>query len=310
MKAEHRHELKTNELAEWITNLPEWANRNMRTIIIVTVIVVLAVGSYLYFRYQRNAGVLREKLQLTELAAAVMMSKQETIVRQFSGVDFSFSLLDLAGDLRDFADRTKNDRMAALALIKRAEALRAELHYRPKTLDRSYLTKQIQEAEASYRLAIDRSLLNPPLKAMAEFGLGLCREELGDFEKAREIYRDIVKNPDYESTIVVVQARQRLETMPEFQKKIVFKPAPRPEPSPLPPPPVRPGAPDADLPIFRPRPTIPRGANLPDFGPVAPLPGPAPGEPNEKPPQAGDSDAATVNMNTIAPNPAVPESGG
>ena len=33
MKAEHRHELKTNELVEWLTNLPQWANENLTTII-------------------------------------------------------------------------------------------------------------------------------------------------------------------------------------------------------------------------------------------------------------------------------------
>ncbi len=28
MKSDHRHELKTNELAEWLSNLPQWAKKN------------------------------------------------------------------------------------------------------------------------------------------------------------------------------------------------------------------------------------------------------------------------------------------
>ena len=34
MKSDHRHELKTNELAEWLGNLPQWTKENLVTIII------------------------------------------------------------------------------------------------------------------------------------------------------------------------------------------------------------------------------------------------------------------------------------
>jgi len=45
MKAEHRHELKTNELAEWIANLPQWARDNGRMVIYLSVVAVLVIGS-------------------------------------------------------------------------------------------------------------------------------------------------------------------------------------------------------------------------------------------------------------------------
>ena len=44
MKSDHRHELKTNELAEWLRNLPEWTKENLVTIIIVVVVVAVLVG--------------------------------------------------------------------------------------------------------------------------------------------------------------------------------------------------------------------------------------------------------------------------
>ncbi len=31
MKAEHRHELKTNELADWIVHFPQWFKENQTT---------------------------------------------------------------------------------------------------------------------------------------------------------------------------------------------------------------------------------------------------------------------------------------
>ncbi len=309
MKAEHRHELKTNELAEWIANLPDWAKRNATTITVVCVVAASAVGSYLYFRYQRNVASLRERLRLTELAASVMVGKQEILVRQFRGIDLSFTLLDLAGDLKNFADGSKNDRMSALALIKRAEALRAELHYRPKTIDMRYLTRQIEDAKASYRQAVERSLSCPPLKAVAEFGLGLCEEELGNFENARQIYRDIVENPDYESTITVVQAKQRLETMAEYQKRIVFRPAPKPKPVPLTPPLLPPSPLDVNLSDIMPPAVNLPGVDWTDFNFIVPEVGPTPEGPNEKPLETGRSDANIADINMIDVNLAMPELG-
>ena len=44
MKAEHRHELKTNELAQWIANFPNWAKENLRMIIYVSVVLILLIG--------------------------------------------------------------------------------------------------------------------------------------------------------------------------------------------------------------------------------------------------------------------------
>ncbi|MHC4497601.1 MAG: hypothetical protein ACYS21_00645 [Planctomycetota bacterium] len=126
MKAEHRHELKTNELAEWIAHLPQWAKENVRIIIIVSAVVVLGAGSYFYYRYQKNVVSARRQLRLTELASQVSQGKRNILTtRATRGLDISFTLLQLADDLENFAQNAKNDQMAALALIKQAEALRS-----------------------------------------------------------------------------------------------------------------------------------------------------------------------------------------
>ena len=116
--------------------------------------------------------------------------------------------------------------MAALALIKRAEALRAELHY--GNVEEEYLINQTNLAKASYTEALEKCPTNPSLAASAKFGLGLCEEELGNFEQARAIYQDIAGNPDFENTLAQTRAKRRLETMSDFQQKIAFKPAPKP----------------------------------------------------------------------------------
>ena len=229
MKSEHRHELKTNELAEWLGNLPQWTKENLVTIICVSVFIVVLAGVYLWRGYNRDVVHVRERTDFTRLLNQVSAAKMQIVQAQEEDRDLSFSLLQPAKGLEAFAQGTKNDRMAALALIKQAQALRAELHY--GTVDEKYVTEQIGKAKASYTQALDRSRDNNALAAAAEFGLGLCEEELGNLEEAEQMYQDIVTNSDYEGTVVVAQARRRLKTMGDYREKLAFKPNPNPEPT-------------------------------------------------------------------------------
>jgi len=110
------------------------------------------------------------------------------IIAQAQGKDLSYILLQPANRLNTFAQTVKDNHMAAFALIKRAEALRTELHYRLGTIDKQDLITQINRAKASYTEALEKGSSNPSLMATAKLGLGLCEEELGNFEKARQIY--------------------------------------------------------------------------------------------------------------------------
>jgi tetratricopeptide (TPR) repeat protein len=229
MKSEHRHELKTNELAEWLSNLPQWTKENLTIIIVISAVIIAAITFY-YIRYgYRKSVVAEEQLEFTNLLNQLSASKMQVLSAQAQGRDLSFILLQPANSLGTFAQNAKSDQMAALALIKQAEALRTELHYRPGTVSNKDLTSQINQAKAAYTEAIQTRLQgtsNPSLTAAAEFGLGLCEEELGNFEKAQQIYQIIAENPDFEGTVAVAQAKHRLETMADYKQKVIFKTAP------------------------------------------------------------------------------------
>jgi tetratricopeptide (TPR) repeat protein len=226
MKSDHRHELKTNELAEWLGNLPDWTRENLGTIILVTVLLGAAAGIYFWRTYNRNIIQGRHHVEFTGLLNQVSSGKMRIVQAQTQGKDQSFMLLQPAKSLETFAQSTRNDRMAALALIKRAEALRAELHY--GTVQKDYLISQTNMAKASYTEALNRCPDDPSLAAAAKFGLGLCEEELGNFKQARQIYQQIDANPDFKVTIAAVQAKRRLATLTDYEREVVFKPKPTP----------------------------------------------------------------------------------
>lgn len=232
MKSDHRHELKTNELAEWLANFPQWARENLRMIIYVSVVAVLVAGSALWYWYNKNVELVQRQLDFTSLISRLPQSKMQILMAQTKGVDVSYMLIETAVALRTAAEGSKDDQAAALALIKRAEALRAAVHYRQETVDQAELQMAINQAKTAYSKALRKATLNRSLTATARFGLGLCEEELSNFDKARQIYSDLVADPAFEVTTAVAQAKQRLETMADYQQKVVFKASPRPRRAP------------------------------------------------------------------------------
>jgi len=231
MKPEHRHQLKTNELAEWIVNFPQWAKENAKTIIFLSALAVVVGGLYFWKIYEKRVVSARKQLGLTNSISQLSQGKTQILQAQAQGLDVSYTLIQVAGNLQNIAQNTKEEQMAALALIKRAEALRTELHYRFGSVGRQDLTAQINRAKDSYTKAIEKSSTNPSLMAMAKLGLGLCEEELGNFKQAREIYSEIITNADFEDTVAATQAKQRLHTMADYQRKVVFRQAPKRAPT-------------------------------------------------------------------------------
>ena len=229
MKAKHRHELKTNELAEWLNNFPKWAKENATQITLVIVGVVVIGVAVLYYWYGKNVEAVRQELWFTDLLGQLASTSEQIGRAQEAGIDTSHNLLVLANDFRSFAEKADKADMAALALIKQAQALRMEVHYRPEAAGEKEFVSQIEQARAAYSEAIMRARNNPSLRATAKLGVGLCEEELGNFDRAVEIYREITETADFEPTVAFFQARQRLATIEDYKQDVVFvEPAPKP----------------------------------------------------------------------------------
>jgi tetratricopeptide (TPR) repeat protein len=227
MKSDHRHELKTNELADWLMHFPDWAEQNRTTLIAAGVLVVVVLGVYIVRLYQGDSAAVRNQMRLTTLITRLDEEKRVAIQ---ASPDKFLGFAAIAAELKDFADHAGNNRMAALALIKRGEALRAELHYGPTQLTADDVAKQVDQAKQSYTQALQLASSAPDLAATAKFGLGLCEEELGNFSQAKEMYLAVAKEPTYEGTAARAAAANRAKAMEDYKSAVVFKPAPPPKP--------------------------------------------------------------------------------
>jgi tetratricopeptide (TPR) repeat protein len=226
---EHRHELKTNELADWIVHLPDFLRRNWAQIIGVTLIVIALLVIPIFKRTRSNAA-LTQQTETTQLIQKIAQEKVTAIRSQSTGIlDAQSQLLVVANSLEDAANKARKPYAAALALIKRGEALRADLHYQSGRVERSAVVAQIDQAKKAYESAIEKAQGNSTLIAMARMGLGLCAEEVGNFDQAKEIYKQIAAGADFAGTVFPAQAQLRLDFMDDNRTKFVFVEAPQPD---------------------------------------------------------------------------------
>jgi len=232
MKAEHRHDLKTNELAAWLGNMPVWANQNLRTIIYVTVFVVLVVVFAILYPLHKKKVDKQEQGNLTTLLSQLPQQKAFIAQKQMRGEDNSFTLLNLTDGLDGIAKSASSDAVAAMALIKNAEIMRTELQLRFGSISQQDIATQIGKAKENYTKALDTYLKRSPntsLEALAKIGLGLCEEELGNPDGARKLYQEVATGVAFEGSVPAAAAKQRLLAMDSFTEKLVLKPMPRPK---------------------------------------------------------------------------------
>ena len=108
MKAEHRHELKTNELADWMAHFPQWVKKNVVTIAIVAGVIVALLAVYVWRNLQDRAEA-QEQYQMTALATQVSANMGNVLQAAQQGKDLPFMLLQPAENLLTFAQATKNN---------------------------------------------------------------------------------------------------------------------------------------------------------------------------------------------------------
>jgi len=222
MDSEHRHELKANEFEDFIKNFPEFCKKNGSTIIGV-ILIIAAIVSYFGFKNKKQKDNLASQVATTSQISGVYQNKLASLSKpsgEESLAETGFAVL--AENLKDSAEKAKSPHQAALMLIKSGEALRSELHYGSGDVDQAKINTNIEMAKATYEEALEKAEGNSTLTAMATYGLALCEEEAGNFEKASEILKGIASNEAYKGTTFPAQAQMRLEVMGDHEKTFKF----------------------------------------------------------------------------------------
>ncbi|MCI0498674.1 MAG: hypothetical protein L0Y36_03200 [Planctomycetales bacterium] len=227
MDAGHRHELKTNELAEQLGHLPQLIKENSNVIIGVVLIAAGLITWPMFTRMSRQRDVAAQS-SVTQSIQTLDQNVYDVLQAAEGDAEAKnkalSTLLVNADALLGQASDIDNPNLAALARIKAAQAIRTELHLRPD-VSAEMLETQTQKARAAYEQAAEAAG-TPELKAMAKFGLGLCAEELGQTTQAADIYKGIIADKTFEATALPKQAQQRLDGLADNSQVFTFAPSP------------------------------------------------------------------------------------
>ena len=225
MDAEHRHELKTNELADWMGHFPDICRKNAKTIIGVGLIIA-AVVVFFYSRGVRAKSQFEQETQAMGLIERLDYNKFMTVQAQQAntaqGTAAAGSIRLSAESLEMAASEAKSPYVAALLLIKQGDALRIDLHYKTEEVDADIVGNQIAKARTVYEKALIQAQGNNTLVGMANFGLGMCAEEIGDYTQAAKIYNSIIADANFAGTVLPQQAQDRLDNIEDNKMQFIF----------------------------------------------------------------------------------------
>jgi tetratricopeptide (TPR) repeat protein len=212
MKADHRHELQTNELAAWLENAVDKTKPYARAIVGVCVAIAIIVLVYWY------VGALQRR---NTTAAAEQL---------ISAIQFGTTT-----DLQALADQHRGTQPAALAQLLLAERLLdqgTDELYNDKPAGRENLLK----ASDAFQSA-EQTVRDPMLRTWALYGVGRAHEAMGDLDRARGDYERMLKEyPDSSLTEPARAHLARLNSMGTkefydwFAKQDPRPPAPEKEP--------------------------------------------------------------------------------
>lgn len=231
MDSKERHELMTNELAEWIGKLPGLMKEYRNQIIGVCLIIVGLISWPILNRWRAESDA-KAQAEVSSVLEQLEVSKLSTLrqLQDATASDAVSNLLVAANNLAKEAEKAPNGDLAAITLIKRGQALRADLLYRKELAAEDVASSQIKQAQESYQKAFSKAEM-PVIKAMALFGQGLCSEELGQLDQARDIYQKITNEAAYTGTPVASLAQERIKKMAENNAKYTFVDKPKEQPA-------------------------------------------------------------------------------
>ncbi len=172
MKAEHRHELQSNALADWIATSADKVKPYTSLISVLCVVVAIGIGVIMYLRSMERRGKAEASEQLINALQGSGAGELQAMIADYRGTEPAI--------------------VAQLVLAEQQLDAGADTLFSNKPAARENLSK----AAESFALAKDQAQ-DPMLRAWALFGLARAHESMGELDRARSDYQALRKEyPD------------------------------------------------------------------------------------------------------------------
>lgn len=226
MKAQRRHDLKTNTLAEELAGIIEWIKRNATYFSVGVALVAVAIVSVTWYRHSAEAARQSGWLELANETFLKPMDR--------SGQE------DQGARLRQLAISRGNKPLAAVAwnelgdvLVQQAMGMAA-----PAT-ESAPAVQAWKEARDAYEAALRIAGETGPVSGAARLGVALASESLAalgaqpdGFDVAERQYRAVIDDKSLANSPLRELATKRQEALGSLREPIVFAPSTQPSSQP------------------------------------------------------------------------------
>lgn len=208
MDSEHRHELKENDLQEFLENFGDfWKKYGNVILTVLAVVVIIYAGQRLW----RDRAESARENAWTELAGATAPQAAERIAVDYSNPTVQAIAYLKAGDLY-LAKGSMPDTASA-----RAETLEGENPYEQQR------EQALQSAEGRYQQV--QQLKVPKVYHLnAMLGLAAVAENRRNWQQAEQWYDQVLAAAGDQYVTLAELARAKKALLPQLQQKVVFAP--------------------------------------------------------------------------------------
>ena len=232
MKAKRRQELKTNELAQTLTQAREFMEKYGNYVIGGVVVVAVILSASVWYRRSLTDAHRRQWADYYALRQA-----DAQFITTPEGANFEALLTrhkDLASSTSDSAVRLRT--LEGLGTFCWSYAVLSD-----PAPDAEEGSRALDEATNTYELIVRDFSDDEQAAGNALLALAAIAEERGEFDQAATYYGRIDAEEKFADSVFFALARDRLNSMDALRETIVFAPAP-------PPPEETADTPDAELP--------------------------------------------------------------
>lgn len=208
MDSQHKHELKENDLQQFLAHFGEWWGKHQTKVLIAAILIA---GTILAVRVMKNNAI-----------------------QEHDSTYFGLNLETSPAGFKAIAADAGDDNVRAIASLRAADLLMQEAAM-PAAGDDNDPTDderkaKLEEARQLYSQA-DSAAEHMLFKLNARMGLAAVAESLGNWEEAVKVYETVKADAAETYPRFAAEAGTRISLLPRVKTPPVFAPEPKPEPT-------------------------------------------------------------------------------
>lgn len=226
MDTEHRHELKENDLAVFLSNFGEWWGKYGRHALILILIVVAVI---LFMRFTKSRSELRHESDWSRLATTTSPDVFYRLAEEMTD-PAAAALANIRGAA------AYNDRVTHPSLVATPDesggTAGTDADATPDTTGVNSTDKDavfLDRAERMLKRVLEDERVPELYKLNALMVLAAVKENRGDFDAARQTYEELASRAkNVGQTALQDQAQLQSQMVDRLRTPIVFGPEPEP----------------------------------------------------------------------------------